>query len=54
MVKSLGLSGLVSFDFILDGEKATILEMNPRVIQAALLAPEHGHDIISSYVSAYL
>ena len=31
-----------------------MIEMNPRVIHAALLAPENGHDIISSYVSAHL
>jgi hypothetical protein len=54
MVKSLGLSGLVSFDFILDGGKATMIEMNPRTIQAALLAPGYGHDIIKTLIEANL
>jgi hypothetical protein len=53
IIKALGLSGFVSFDFIVDGEgRAHLLELNPRVTGSTHLGKLFGADLIAALMGS--
>ncbi len=53
LVAALGCSGLLSFDFVLEGGKtnAYLIEINPRPIAVASLGPLFGHNVYGALVA---
>lgn len=52
LVASLGCSGFVSFDFILDASRQPwLLEMNPRPIGSTHLGRLFGHDLAHAFIT---
>ena len=52
LVAALGCSGLISLDFILCAEGASLIEINPRPVASGHLGALYGHDIYRALVDA--